>query len=220
MGRSCAMPHSRPGRPCVVIVPVKPPALAKSRLVPLPADQREELARAFALDTVAVARRTPGVVAVLAVTDDFRLAAQLRAAGCEVMPDGASDELNATLVQAAAEAVRRWPDALPVALCADLPALMVEELRAVLDRLPAAGPAFLRDRAGTGTTLYASDRDSFDPRFGPDSAAAHLADGVHEIEVDAPSARADVDELSDLTAALRIGVGPHTRAAAGLLGSP
>ncbi len=211
------MSHSDPARPCVLIVPIKAPAIAKSRLTPLPAAQRGELARAFALDTVEVALSTRGVVAVLGVTDDFRLAAQLRSTGCEVIPDGATDGLNATLVQAAAEVLRRWPQALAVVLCADLPALVAAELGAVLDCLPEAGSAFLRDRAGAGTTLYGADAASFDPRFGPDSAAAHLATGASEIHVDAPSVRADVDDVRDLEAALLKGVGQHTRAAVDLV---
>ena len=88
---------------CVVVVPVKPPALGKSRLVGLTDEQRRELAEAFALDTVAAARATTGVEAVLVVTDDFRLATALRGGGVEVMPDGVSEDLNETLVQAAAE---------------------------------------------------------------------------------------------------------------------
>src|SRR6476660_8943400 len=117
---------------CVVVVPVKPPALGKSRLVGLTDEQRRELAEAFALDTVAAAGATTGVEAVLVVTDDFRLASALRGEGVEVMPDGVSEDLNETLVQAAAEVVRRWPGAVPVALCADLPGLRSDELAAVL----------------------------------------------------------------------------------------
>lgn len=202
-------------RPTVVIVPVKPPAVGKSRLADLPGGQRHELAAAFALDTAAAALRTDGVLAVLAVTDDHRLAAQLRSIGCEVIPDGTTDDLNATLVQAAAEVVRRWPGAHAVALCADLPGLVPAELRAVLDALPDTGAAFLRDRLGTGTTLYAADPATFDPRFGTGSAAAHLAAGAREIDASAPSVRADVDDLADLNAALVAGVGPCTSAATG-----
>ena len=86
----------------VVILPVKPPALGKSRLRGLPDAQRRDLAAAFARDTAAAARRTPGVVAVLAVTDDFSFAGELAEDGCEVIPDGVSQDLNATLRQAAA----------------------------------------------------------------------------------------------------------------------
>ena len=209
-----------PARPrCVVVVPVKPPAIGKSRLAAdpfrrLPDEQRRELAEAFALDTVQASLATPGVDAVLVVTDDFRLASSMRALGCEVMPDGASEDLNATLTQAAAEVARRWPDAVPVALCADLPGLRPIELARVLVDVvvhAAAGrAAFVRDRAGVGTTLYAAPAALFEPGFGTASAARHLAAGAVEVGGHAPSLRADVDDLTDLAAALVAGVGPHT----------
>jgi len=209
---------------CVVVVPVKPPALGKSRLVGLTDEQRRELAEAFALDTVTAAAATPGVEAVLVVTDDFRLAGALRGLGVEVMPDGVSEDLNATLVQASAEVVRRWPDAVPVALCADLPALLPEELAAVLGEAVAevsAGRAvFVRDRAGIGTTMYAAAAGAFAPSFGIDSAAAHERAGAVEIGSAASSVRTDVDDLADLGAALVAGVGPHTTRASGRRATP
>jgi 2-phospho-L-lactate/phosphoenolpyruvate guanylyltransferase len=198
----------------VVVVPVKPPALGKSRLRDLGDDERRELARAFALDTVQAAAATPGVDAVLVVTDDFRLAAQMRALGCEVMPDGAAEDLNETLVQAAAEVVRRWPGAVPVALCADLPGLRPVDLAGVLQDVIAHAAdgtaAFVRDRAGLGTTLYAAPPDGFTPSFGVDSAARHASGGAVEVGSGATSVRMDVDDLADLEAALVAGVGPHT----------
>lgn len=192
----------------VVIVPVKPPARGKSRLDALPAGQRRELAAGFARDTVAAARRTPRVEAVLVVTDDFRFADDLRADGCEVIPDGVSEDLNATLRQAAAEAGRRWPAAVPIALCADLPCLTSEDLAAALAGID--GPTFVRDAAGTGTTMYAAPPSSFEPAFGLDSAAAHLARGAREIVAPVPTLRLDVDEPADLDRALDLGVGTHT----------
>ncbi|HEV2796583.1 MAG TPA: 2-phospho-L-lactate guanylyltransferase [Nocardioides sp.] len=199
---------------CVVVVPVKPPALGKSRLVGLTDGQRRELAEAFALDTVSAAAATPGVEAVLVVTDDFRLARGLRGLGAEVMPDGVSEDLNETLVQAVAEVVRRWPGTVPVALCADLPGLRPDELAAVLAEATAevsgGRAAFVRDRAGTGTTMYAAAAGDFAPSFGPDSAAAHERAGAAEIGSAATSVRTDVDDLADLGAALVGGVGPHT----------
>lgn len=215
--------------PCVVVVPVKPPAVGKSRLTAHPFQhltdgQRRELAEAFALDTVQAAAATPGVQAVLVVTDDFRLAAAMRELGCAVMPDGASEDLNATLVQAAAEVVRRWPGAVPVALCADLPGLRPVELAGVLQDVVAhvatGGTAFVRDRAGAGTTLYAAPADRFGPSFGPGSAARHQAGGAVEVGMDAPSVRSDVDDLADLDAALVAGVGPHTTRASGRRATP
>lgn len=192
----------------VVILPVKPPARGKSRLDALPATQRRDLAAAFARDTVAAARRTPQVETVLVVTDDFRFAAELRADGCEVIPDGVTDDLNATLRQAAAESARRWPTAIPVALCADLPCLTSDDLAAALTEV--AGPSFVRDAAGCGTTMYAAPLELFDPAFGVRSADLHLDHGAHEIAAPVPSLRLDVDEPGDLDRAVLLGVGPHT----------
>ena len=210
-----APPPAPPGPArCVVVVPVKPPAFGKSRLTGLGDDQRRKLAGAFALDTAQAAAATPGVDAVLVVTDDFRLAAQMRALGCEVMPDGTADDLNETLVQAAAEVVRRWPGAVPVALCADLPGLRPVELAGVLAEVAGhvadGSAAFVRDREGVGTTLYAAPPDHFAPEFGVDSAARHLSSGAVEVGTGATSVRSDVDDLADLDAALVDGVGPHT----------
>jgi 2-phospho-L-lactate guanylyltransferase len=196
----------------VVLVPVKPPAVGKSRLVGLPTDLRRELAVAFALDTVSACLATPGVGAVLAVTDDAAFSQRLAALGCEAVPDGVAGDLNACLRLAAVEAARRWPRLSPVAVCADLPALRPAELRSALDALPARVASFVADASGTGTTMYAASRDSFDPHFGPDSRAAHVKAGAVPVEGDLVSVRQDVDDLDDLRRALRLGVGPHTSA--------
>ncbi|MGN6129523.1 MAG: 2-phospho-L-lactate guanylyltransferase [Nocardioidaceae bacterium] len=195
-----------------VVVPVKPPAVAKSRLSPLGDPARAELAAAFAMDTVSAALDCPVVARVLAVTDDFRLADALREVGAEVMPDGVSDDLNGTLAQAAAELVRRDPQLVVAALCADLPALRPEELGRALAAAPTDAMAFVADAEGSGTTLVtAPDLAAFDPRFGPGSAQAHRSAGAREIEVaDVPSLRRDVDTPADLEVALGLGVGPRT----------
>ena len=103
------------GSTYVVLLPVKPPARGKSRLDVDPV-RRRSLAAAFALDTARACLAAARVAAVLAVTDDARFADDLRAAGCESIPDGVTGNLNESLRQAAAEASRRWPDGVPVAL--------------------------------------------------------------------------------------------------------
>jgi 2-phospho-L-lactate/phosphoenolpyruvate guanylyltransferase len=196
----------------VVLVPVKPPAVGKSRLVGLPTELRRELAVAFALDTVSACLATPGVGAVLAVTDDAAFSQRLALLGCEAVPDGVAGDLNACLRLAAAEAARRWPPLSPVAVCADLPALRPRDLGSALGALPARVPSFVADAAGTGTTMYAAPHDSFDPRFGPGSRIAHLQAGAVAVEGDLASLRQDVDDIDDLHRVLRLGVGPHTSA--------
>ncbi|HEY0951513.1 MAG TPA: 2-phospho-L-lactate guanylyltransferase, partial [Nocardioides sp.] len=96
-----------------VVVPVKPPAVGKSRLAEVGGPTRQALAEAFALDTVTACAATGAVARVLVVTDDVQVATAVTALGAVAIPDGVSGDLNATLRQAAAEAVRRWPTLRP-----------------------------------------------------------------------------------------------------------
>jgi 2-phospho-L-lactate/phosphoenolpyruvate guanylyltransferase len=194
-----------------VLVPVKPPAHAKSRLAPLGDGTREALATAFALDTVAAALECPSVACVLAVTDDHLLAAGLADLGAQVLPDGVAGDLNGALEQAAAELERRQPGLRVAALCADLPALRPEELARVLDAAAPHAMSFLADADGVGTTLVAADTSSFRPAFGVRSRRGHLAAGAHEIDLaNVSTVRRDVDTPQDLEVAVALGVGPRT----------
>lgn len=197
-----------------VLVPVKPPARGKSRLVGVDDRARAELASAFALDTVTACLAAEGVAEVLVATDDAVFASAMGRLGATCIPDGAGADLNAALRQAAADARRRWPHLTPVALCADLPALRSDDLDAALEaaaRLPADGAAFVADADGVGTTLYLASYDVFEPRYGDGSAAAHAGAGVRALEGGLVSLRRDVDDLVDLAAAVGLGVGPRTQ---------
>jgi 2-phospho-L-lactate guanylyltransferase len=197
----------------VVLLPVKPPARGKSRLEVDPV-RRRALAAGFALDTAAACLLAGSVTAVLAVTDDARFADELRSAGCETIPDGVAGDLNESLRQAAAEARRMRPDAVPVAVCADLPALRPADLDAALDSAARkTGPAFVADRDGVGTTLYTAAYPAFDPRFGFHSRQAHLDAGAREIGGELPTLRRDVDDAAGLADAESWGLGIHTRRA-------
>jgi 2-phospho-L-lactate guanylyltransferase len=201
----------------VVLLPVKPPARGKTRLEVDPL-RRRALAAAFALDTARACLAAARVSAVLAVTDDARFADDLRSAGCETIPDGVTGDLNESLRQAAAEASRRWPDAVPAAVCADLPALLPDDLDAALDDASTAweggaDAAFVADHDGVGTTLYTAAYDTFAPRFGTGSRAAHLDAGAHEISATVPTLRLDVDDRAAFAEAVTLGVGAHTRLA-------
>ena len=202
-----------------VVVPVKPPAVAKSRLGGLGDDVRRALASAFAADTVEAALACEPVSCVLVVTDDHVLARELAGTGVEVVPDGVAEDLNASLLQAAAELLRRHPGLRIAALCADLPALRPSELTRVLNAASSETMSFVPDADGAGTTVVtAPDLETFRPRFGHDSRAAHLDAGADEIDVDdIASVRRDVDTPADLADVLRLGIGPRTsRVTAGL----
>ena len=203
-----------------VLVPVKPPAFAKSRLRDLGDQARRDLATAFAVDTVTAAVACPVVDRVLVVTDDHELARGLADLGVEVLPDGTTDDLNGTLRLAAAEMARRRPELHLVALCADLPALRPDELTLALAAAHGPGMAFVADADGVGTTaVVAADLDAFRPAFGPGSRQRHLDAGAREVEgIDVPSLRRDVDDRDSLEEAVRLGVGPRTSFVATTLG--
>ena len=209
-----------PGRRYAVLVPVKRAVVGKSRLSELGDAARVDLAVAFAVDTVDAALECASVARVLAVTDDHVLAAGLRELGADVLPDGTSDDLNGTLLLAAAEMHRRDPHLGLVALCADLPALRSQELDAALRAADEDRMSFVSDVEGVGTTMVvAPDLASFEPRFGPGSRAHHLAEGAHEIDLaDVPTLRRDVDQPGELAEALELGVGPRTSLVAAVIG--
>ena len=196
------------------------PSRGKSRLVGLADGAREELAAAFALDTVTACLAARHVGAVLVATDDARFSAALAATGAPCIPDGDSSDLNATLRETAAEARRRWPALRPVALCADLPALDPADLDTALEdpRISGGSAGFVADAAGIGTTLYSAPWQGFDPRYGEGSRRAHLDAGAGEVLGALTTLRRDVDDLPDLQAAAALGVGEHTRRGLAVLG--
>ncbi|MCQ4085179.1 2-phospho-L-lactate guanylyltransferase [Streptomyces sp. RB6PN25] len=204
-----------------LVVPLKPLALAKSRLVGAGGEGgRPGLALAFAQDTVAAALACAAVRSVSVVTDDVLAAAELSALGARIVPDAPAAGLNAALAHGARIVRSGSPEAFVAALNADLPALRSAELELVLDAASAADRAFLADAAGIGTTLLtAAAGTGLAPAFGGASRARHRDSGAREIPLaGVDSVRRDVDTAEDLRVALSLGVGPRTTAATADLG--
>jgi 2-phospho-L-lactate/phosphoenolpyruvate guanylyltransferase len=205
-----------------LVIPVKVLALAKSRLAGLAGvtgEQRAELALAMAADTVAAAVACPRVAAVIVVTDDVVVGAELDRLGAVVIGDKPARGQNAALVFGAEYADSRWPGRGRAALAADLPALGPGELAVALAAASVLAQAFVPDAEGTGTTLYtAAPETAFCPRFGPRSRDKHLATGAVELDLpDIGGLRRDVDTPADLRLAADIGLGPRSAAVAALL---
>jgi 2-phospho-L-lactate guanylyltransferase len=198
-----------------VVVPLKPLALAKSRLARAAGAVRPALALAFALDTVAAALACSEVADVTVVTDDPTAGAELAGLGAFVVADVPGAGLNAALRYGAEQVRARLPAAAVAALNGDLPALRPAELALVLRAAAdARRRVFLADAAGIGTTLLAAPRSTLLlPAFGGPSRARHLASGAQEILLrTVPSVRQDVDTGEDLRAAVSLGVGARTAA--------
>lgn len=202
------MPESSEPLGWTVVVPVKSPAVGKSRLAGL-GPVRARLARAMALDTVDAASRTPGVVQVLVVTPDDEVAATASAMGALPVADPGGGLVAA--VEAGIAAART--DLGVAVLLGDLPALRPDELSSALRSAARHGRAMVPDADGTGTTLItASPGHRLRVRFGPGSAAAHGAAGHVTLVRPVDGLRCDVDDEAGLAQAALLGLGPRTAA--------
>jgi 2-phospho-L-lactate guanylyltransferase len=233
---SMSQPPSDPPRagttPWHIVVPVKRADLGKSRLAQslgraAGSAEREALSRALASDTVRAARLAVGPEQVWVVTSDERFGAECLRQGVRVVQDTGRG-LNAAISEGLAAAGRPSVGAL----LGDLPALTAADLASALMAAAALPQAFVPDAAGTGTVLrtamspssgppraHASETPGgplalpFVPRFGPDSAARHEADGATRLDLPLPRLRTDVDDLESLGRAAELGLGPATREA-------
>jgi 2-phospho-L-lactate/phosphoenolpyruvate guanylyltransferase len=202
-----------PGQDWAVVVPVKGGPLAKSRLH-LPREARAALADAFARDTVdALAAGMPGA-RVLVVTSDAAVAGWVLAAGHAVVADPGSG-LDAAVAAGVAAALEVGASRVAVVL-GDHPALRAEEVRAAVAAAGEHPASVLADADDGGTallTLPAAGAGSVRTAFGAGSAAAHERLGHVRLELDLPGLRVDVDDAASLAAAVRLGLGPHSREA-------
>ena len=197
-----------------VVVPVKRIERAKTRLAgAVPESRHGALVLALAADTVSAVLASAAVARVIVVTDDTRAAAELGTLGALVVPDLPDSGLNPALGHGADAAVAAGPADGVAVVGADRPALRPTDLAAVLGLAAGHGRSFLPDAAGTGTALLAARPGvPLEPRFGPDSAAAHAASGAVRLRGEWTSLRHDTDTAADLGVARRLGVGARTSA--------
>lgn len=198
------------------VVPVKPLAMAKTRLCLDPA-LRGRLALAFAVDTLSAVVACAGVRRVVVVTSDPAVSDAVEPlTGVVVAPDEPDAGLNPALWHGVGVGRRMAPTDGVLIVSSDLPALRPDELAAALDDVPGDGAAFVSDAAGLGTTVLAMPPGvTVEPRFGPRSHAAHRQVAARIDRADIRSVRRDVDTWVDLWDARRMGVGPRTVAALG-----
>ncbi|SNR36142.1 2-phospho-L-lactate guanylyltransferase [Haloechinothrix alba] len=197
-----------------LVVPVKGLPFAKSRLLASfgSGDRAEHQRTVLALitDTVSAVLAAEAVREVLVVTPDPDVTAAGRELGASTLPDTSAGGLNAALELGERHLRERYPGTRVGALLADLPALRPVEVTAAVHAARGAR-AFCPDREGTGTTLLLSaEGGALEPRFGPSSAAAHLASGAVPLWGPWPGLRCDVDTSNDLGAATELGLGAAT----------
>ena len=198
-----------------IVIPVRGGG-GKSRLA-VPGVDRESLARAIGLDTIAATHACRAVSQVIVVTADAEIADAV-AHDCLVVADpgsGLNDAVRAGLAVTDAVAPR-------AAMLGDLPALRAADLDAVLDAASRHQAAAVPDAEGTGTTLIArTTAGEIYPLFGDGSFARHRAGGFVDLTPDLGttsagpavwSVRRDVDTLDQLHQAAQLGLGIRTAA--------
>jgi 2-phospho-L-lactate guanylyltransferase len=168
----------------------------------------------MASDTLVAARTAAAVDNVWVVTADATAASVASSLGALVIIEATEQVhagLNAALRRGCQVVGTAHPDRPLAILTADLPALRSGPLDEALLAAHKLDRAVVADVQGTGTTLLTSRRpERMRPAFGRDSHARHLAAGA--VAIDASEClRRDVDTAADLAAALRLGVGVHTR---------
>jgi 2-phospho-L-lactate guanylyltransferase len=198
----------------VVVVPVKPLSLAKSRLRAAFGPGTDGLALAMALDVVAAASAAEAVDDVAVVTNDALVVAGTGAFGAQTIPDEPELGLNAAL-SSAAEYLRTERRGLGLIIQpADCPSVTPDDFDSISDALSAATRClFVADRARRGTTtLAAPPALPLAPRYGQNSRSDHAATGAEELRGSRwQRLSTDVDTPDDLAAARRLGLGPHSR---------
>ncbi len=179
--------------PWTAIVPFKGSVAAKSRLHALYGVDGEDWARAFLADIIESLRATPEIGKVILITGDSEISAWHQDA--EVLMDQGEGLNEAISLGAGATS------GPAIVIPADLATLTPADLSALLAEASSIPFGFVRDAAGDGTSLlFANSADLLMPRFGRDSATAHLAGGA--VEVLAPlTLRLDIDDAISLVAA-------------------
>ena len=194
-----------------LLIPVKDPARAKTRLADLLSpDERQRLAWAMFEDVsrAADAAATPDRIVLVS---SFQPAIEHAARrGWEVLVEESQSSESASVDWASRELYERGFDAV-MRLPADLPLVRAEDIDALLSielRAPAA--LLVPSREGTGTNaIIRTPPGLFPSRFGPDSLALHKQEaaraGVDCLVVNNSRIALDIDEPADLELLLEVG---------------
>lgn len=185
------------------LIPVKPPAAAKSRLRGVLADgARIELAWRLFDHVLGVAIQTVGAARTLVISRDSDVLDYATGRGAGTMAEQADRGLNAALALGRSEAVRRGADAVLI-LPGDLPLLAAADIDAMIAAAspPPAVVIAPDERDGGTNALLLSPPDILPFTFGENSFAAHAASarhaGVEPAIVRRPGLAFDVDTAED-----------------------
>ena len=191
-----------------ILVPFRG-AEGKRRLAPARAEARIALGLAMLADVLSAC---VAVAPTILLSADEAAASVAAEVGAETF-----DDVPAGQGAAVAAALGRL-DARPVLVVnADLPCLQPDDLRELLDALPAGGIVVARAADGTTNALALADPKLFRPLYGRGSAGRFLSLAHPTVTVDHPNLADDVDTLADLRR-VEHRSGPRTQMALAMAG--
>jgi len=202
-----------------LLIPIKDPANAKTRLAPLLSpDERRRLAWAMFEDVSRAVASTTKADRVYLVSNFAPAIEHARRLGWAVLVEAAQSSESASIDWASDVLAERGIDAV-LRLPADLPLVRAEDIDALL-AIEVSAPAALLvpSREGTGTNAILRTPPSLFPsRFGPNSLALHRAEaarlGLECRIVNNQRIALDIDEPADLQALIELGQGTAAYAA-------
>lgn len=179
-----------------IVVPVKAPPQAKSRLAAVLADgERKALVQALAWRTIVVARQAAPAARIILVSNFPEFRAMARSLGADALPDPGVGFNQALAIADAAVA----PDDAMLVLPGDLPLLAADDVVAMISVDCDCAIAPDRTREGTNALFWRRAPRAF--RFGAGSFSAHrqAADerSVRAIIVERHGLSFDIDEPQD-----------------------
>jgi len=185
-----------------LLLPVKPPAEAKSRLARVLSDAaRAELAATLFDHVLRTSLQVFDSKNLLVVSRSPALLTDAVARGVGIVRESAECGLNEALAAGSDEAVRRGADAVLVLPC-DLPSLSAADIEALLSAACPKGVVIAPDSRDQGTNaLLLSPPDALPFAFGEDSFAAHVmaarTRGIDPVILRRPGLAFDVDTAED-----------------------
>jgi 2-phospho-L-lactate/phosphoenolpyruvate guanylyltransferase len=194
-----------------ILIPVKDPARAKTRLATLLTErERSRLAWAMFEDVSRVVASATLAERVAVVTSYAEAVEHARRLGWEVLEEQAQSSESASVDWASRRLAGRGFDSV-LRLPADVPLIRPEDIDELLAiELPAPGALLVPSREQTGTNaIIRTPPDLFPSRFGPNSLALHKQEAARvgvrcQLHENARIAL-DIDEPADIRALLRYG---------------
>ena len=202
-----------------LLIPVKDPANAKTRLAELlSAEERRVLAWAMFEDVSNAVREARQPDCVVMVTSYEPAIERARQFGWDVLIEESQVSESASVDWASRVLAQRGVDTV-MRLPADLPLVRADDIDSVLStKLDSPGALLVPSREGTGTNaILRTPPTLFPSRFGPNSLALHREEaarvGIECLIVNNERIALDIDEPADLQALLERGHGTAAHAA-------